>query len=43
MKLMTAMAIASFIENPDPDVIIPLPFSEGVVDQIDEYVKKVLL
>jgi malate dehydrogenase (oxaloacetate-decarboxylating) len=42
MKLMTAMAIASFIENPEPDFIIPLPFSEGVVERIDEYVKKVL-
>lgn len=42
MKLMTAMAIASFIENPKPDLIIPLPFTEGVVERINEYVKEVL-
>ena len=42
MKLMTAMAIASFIEKPEPDLIIPPPFSEGMVERINEYVKKVL-
>ncbi len=42
MKLMTAMAIASLIENPKPDLIIPFPFAEGVVERINEYVKKVL-
>ena len=42
MKLMTAIAIASFIENPEPDLIIPSPFSEGMVERINEYVMKVL-
>lgn len=42
MKLMAAMAIASCIENPAADHIIPLPFAEGVVERINEYVKKVL-
>lgn len=39
MKLRAAMALASMVDHPTPDRIIPGPFESGVADAVAHAVK----